>query len=127
MRASVIIGMVVVILGAGRSRRRLARSTKTDDQHRRVALLLPQTLASHSPGGEGPDHGRGRVGSIDSIEPVHDSEEKARVDHLLASKYKVPANVTASVLNLEPGGLAAQSSWRALYAMSRSWQNGDAC
>jgi phospholipid/cholesterol/gamma-HCH transport system substrate-binding protein len=91
-RASVIIGSIVVILGlivavAGwQVYKKLTTNT--------VVAYFPQTLALYA--GDKVQIMGVRVGSIDSIEPAGD---KMKVTFTYASKYKVPANVTASVLN----------------------------
>jgi phospholipid/cholesterol/gamma-HCH transport system substrate-binding protein len=91
-RASVIIGTVVVILGlvaagvAWQVYKKLTTNT--------VVAYFPQTLALYS--GDKVQIMGVRVGSIDSIEPAGD---KMKVTFTYSSKYKVPANVTASVLN----------------------------
>src|SRR6202043_1616716 len=59
-----------------------------------VVAYFPDTLALY-PGDKIQIMGV-RVGSIDSIEPAGD---KMKVTFSYASKYKVPANVTASILN----------------------------
>ena len=59
-----------------------------------VVAEFPQTLALY-PGDKVQIMGV-RVGQIDTIEPAGD---KTRVTFHYDSKYKVPANVTASVLN----------------------------
>ena len=91
-RASVIIGTVVVILGlvaagvAWQVYKKLTTNT--------VVAYFPQTLALYA--GDKVQIMGVRVGSIDSIEPAGD---KMKVTFTYSSKYKVPANVTASVLN----------------------------
>src|SRR3954453_1117675 len=91
-RASGIIGTVVVILGvvaagvAWQVYKKLTTNT--------VVAYFPQTLALYS--GDKVQIMGVRVGSIDSIEPAGD---KMKVTFTYSSKYKVPANVTASVLN----------------------------
>jgi phospholipid/cholesterol/gamma-HCH transport system substrate-binding protein len=91
-RASVIVGTIVVILGliaavvGWQVFKRLTTNT--------VVAYFPQTLALYA--GDKVQIMGVRVGSIDSIEPAGD---KLKVTFTYASKYKVPANVTASVLN----------------------------
>jgi phospholipid/cholesterol/gamma-HCH transport system substrate-binding protein len=91
-RASVIIGTVVVILGlvaagvAWQVYKKLTTNT--------VVAYFPQTLALYA--GDKVQIMGVRVGAIDSIEPAGD---KMKVTFTYSSKYKVPANVTASVLN----------------------------
>jgi phospholipid/cholesterol/gamma-HCH transport system substrate-binding protein len=91
-RASVIVGTIVVILGliaavvGWQVFKRLTTNT--------VVAYFPQTLALYA--GDKVQIMGVRVGSIDSIEPAGD---KMKVTFTYASKYKVPANVTASVLN----------------------------
>jgi len=91
-RASVIIGTLVVILAlvAGVVGWNLYRKLTTNT----VVAYFPQTLALYA--GDKVQIMGVRVGSIDSIEPAGD---KMKVTFTYASKYKVPANVTASVLN----------------------------
>jgi phospholipid/cholesterol/gamma-HCH transport system substrate-binding protein len=91
-RASLIIGTVVVILGlvaagvAWQVYKKLTTNT--------VVAYFPQTLALYA--GDKVQIMGVRVGAIDSIEPAGD---KMKVTFTYSSKYKVPANVTASVLN----------------------------
>jgi phospholipid/cholesterol/gamma-HCH transport system substrate-binding protein len=91
-RASVIVGTIVVILGliaavvGWQVYKKLTTNT--------VVAYFPQTLALYA--GDKVQIMGVRVGSIDSIEPAGD---KMKVTFTYASKYKVPANVTASVLN----------------------------
>jgi phospholipid/cholesterol/gamma-HCH transport system substrate-binding protein len=91
-RASVIVGTVVVILGlivatvGWQFYKKLTTNT--------VVAYFPQTLALYA--GDKVQIMGVRVGQIDSIEPAGD---KMKVTFTYASKYKVPANVTASVLN----------------------------
>jgi phospholipid/cholesterol/gamma-HCH transport system substrate-binding protein len=91
-RASVIIGTVVVILGliaagvAWQVYKKLTTNT--------VVAYFPQTLALYA--GDKVQIMGVRVGAIDSIEPAGD---RMKVTFTYSSKYKVPANVTASVLN----------------------------
>jgi phospholipid/cholesterol/gamma-HCH transport system substrate-binding protein len=91
-RASVIVGTIVVILGliaavvGWQVFKRLTTNT--------VVAYFPQTLALYA--GDKVQIMGVRVGSIDSIEPAGD---KLKVTFTYASKYKVPANVTAAVLN----------------------------
>jgi len=91
-RASVVVGTIVVILGliaavvGWQVFKRLTTNT--------VVAYFPQTLALYA--GDKVQIMGVRVGSIDSIEPAGD---KLKVTFTYASKYKVPANVTASVLN----------------------------
>jgi phospholipid/cholesterol/gamma-HCH transport system substrate-binding protein len=91
-RASVIIGTIVVILGliaagvAWQVYKKLTTNT--------VVAYFPQTLALYA--GDKVQIMGVRVGAIDSIEPAGD---KMKVTFTYSSKYKVPANVTASVLN----------------------------
>jgi phospholipid/cholesterol/gamma-HCH transport system substrate-binding protein len=91
-RASIIVGTIVVILGliaavvGWQVFKRLTTNT--------VVAYFPQTLALY-PGDKVQIMGV-RVGTIDSIEPAGD---KMKVTFTYSSKYKVPANVTASILN----------------------------
>jgi phospholipid/cholesterol/gamma-HCH transport system substrate-binding protein len=91
-RASVIIGTIVVILGlvAAFVSWQLYKKLTTNT----VVAYFPETLALY-PGDKVQIMGV-RVGSIDSIEPAGD---KMKVTFTYESKYKVPANVTASILN----------------------------
>jgi phospholipid/cholesterol/gamma-HCH transport system substrate-binding protein len=91
-RASVIVGTIVVILGlvAAFVSWQLYKKLTTNT----VVAYFPETLALY-PGDKVQIMGV-RVGSIDSIEPAGD---KMKVTFTYQSKYKVPANVTASVLN----------------------------
>ncbi|MET0451733.1 MAG: virulence factor Mce family protein [Mycobacterium sp.] len=91
-RASVIVGAIVIILALVlgyfgiQLYKRLTTTTVTAE--------FAQTLALY-PGDKVQIMGV-RVGSIDSIEPAGD---KMLVKFHFESKYKVPANVTAAVLN----------------------------
>ena len=91
-RASVIVGAILVILAilaaflGWHLYKRLTTNT--------VVAEFPQTLALY-PGDKVQIMGV-RVGSIDKIEPAGD---KMRVTFHYDSKYKVPENVTAAVLN----------------------------
>jgi phospholipid/cholesterol/gamma-HCH transport system substrate-binding protein len=91
-RASVIIGAIVVILGliAATVGWQLYKKLTTNT----VVAYFPDTLALYA--GDRVQIMGVRVGSIDSIEPAGD---KMKVTFTYASKYKVPANVTASILN----------------------------
>jgi phospholipid/cholesterol/gamma-HCH transport system substrate-binding protein len=91
-RASVIVGTIVVILGlvAAFVSWQLYKKLTTNT----VVAYFPETLALY-PGDKVQIMGV-RVGTIDSIEPAGD---KMKVTFTYQSKYKVPANVTASVLN----------------------------
>lgn len=91
-RTSVIIGSLVVVLalvaafGGWHLYKRLTTNT--------VVAYFPQTLALY-PGDKVQIMGV-RVGTIDKIEPDGD---KMRVTFHYESRYKVPANATASILN----------------------------
>jgi phospholipid/cholesterol/gamma-HCH transport system substrate-binding protein len=91
-RTSVIVGAIVVILAIGlafggwRLYRKLTTTT--------VVAYFPEVLALYP--GDKVDIMGVRVGSIDAIEPDGD---KMKVTFHFDSKYKVPANATASVLN----------------------------
>ncbi|MDV3133414.1 virulence factor Mce family protein [Mycobacterium sp. 29Ha] len=91
-RATVIIGVLVVILGIVAAfvgwnlYQRLTTNT--------VVAYFSQTLALY-PGDKVQIMGV-RVGSIDKIEPAGD---KMRVTFHYDNKFKVPANATASILN----------------------------
>src|ERR1700733_7815881 len=89
-RTSVIVGTVVVILGlvAAFAGWHVYKKLTTNT----VVAYFPDTLALY-PGDKIQIMGV-RVGSIDSIEPAGD---KMKVTFTYASKYKVPANVTASI------------------------------
>jgi phospholipid/cholesterol/gamma-HCH transport system substrate-binding protein len=91
-RTSVIVGTIVVILGliAAFAGWHVYKKLTTNT----VVAYFPDTLALY-PGDKIQIMGV-RVGSIDSIEPAGD---KMKVTFTYASKYKVPANVTASILN----------------------------
>ena len=91
-KGSVIVGTLVVIvaLAAGIVGWNLYKRLTTNT----VVAEFPQTLALY-PGDKVQIMGV-QVGQIDSIEPAGD---KMRVTFHYESKYKVPANVTASVLN----------------------------
>jgi len=91
-RASVIIGTLVVIVAliAAFVGWHLFKKLTTNT----VVAEFPQTLALY-PGDKVQIMGV-RVGQIDTIEPAGD---KMKVTFRYDSKYKVPANVTASVLN----------------------------
>lgn len=91
-KATVILGAIVVILAlvAGIAGWWLYKKLTTNT----VVAEFPQTLALY-PGDKVQIMGV-RVGQIDTIEPAGD---KMRVTFHYDSKYKVPANVTASVLN----------------------------
>ena len=92
-RATVIIGTLVIVISAliaafvgWHLYKKLTTNT--------VVAEFPQTLALY-PGDKVQIMGV-RVGQIDTIEPAGD---KMKVTFHYDSKYKVPANVTASVLN----------------------------
>ena len=91
-KTSVIVGTVIVILAlvAATVGWHLYKKLTTNT----VVAYFPQTLALY-PGDKVQIMGV-RVGTIDSIEPAGD---KMKVTFTYASKYKVPANVTANVLN----------------------------
>jgi phospholipid/cholesterol/gamma-HCH transport system substrate-binding protein len=91
-RASVIVGTIVVIVAlvAAIVGWQLYKKLTTNT----VVAYFPDTLALY-PGDKVQIMGV-RVGSIDSIEPAGD---KMKVTFSYASKYKVPNNVTASILN----------------------------
>ncbi|MDT5107798.1 MAG: phospholipid/cholesterol/gamma-HCH transport system substrate-binding protein, partial [Mycobacterium sp.] len=91
-RASIIVGTIVVILGliVASVGWHLYKKLTTNT----VVAYFPQTLALY-PGDKVQIMGV-RVGTIDSIEPAGD---KMKVTFTYSSKYKVPANVTASILN----------------------------
>jgi phospholipid/cholesterol/gamma-HCH transport system substrate-binding protein len=91
-RASVIVGTIVVILGlvAAFVGWQLYKKLTTNT----VVAYFPETLALY-PGDKVQIMGV-RVGTIDTIEPAGD---KMKVTFTYESKYKVPANVTAAVLN----------------------------
>ena len=91
-RASVIIGTLVVIVAliAAFVGWHLFKKLTTNT----VVAEFPQTLALY-PGDKVQIMGV-KVGQIDAIEPAGD---KMKVTFHYDSKYKVPANVTASVLN----------------------------
>src|SRR5260370_8948080 len=91
-RASVIIGTIVVILGlivatvGWQFYKKLTTNT--------VVAYFPDTLALYA--GDRVQIMGVQVGQIDSIEPAGD---KMKVTFHYASKFKVPANATASILN----------------------------
>ena len=91
-RASVIIGTLVVILAlvAGIVGYNLYRKLTTNT----VVAYFPETLALYA--GDKVQIMGVQVGQIDAIEPAGD---KMKVTFHYASKYKVPANATASILN----------------------------
>ena len=91
-KASVIIGTLVVIVAliAAYAGYYLFNRLTTNE----VTAEFPQTLALY-PGDRVQIMGV-RVGQIDTIEPAGD---KMRVTFHYDSKYKVPANATASILN----------------------------
>ncbi|MGH3678039.1 MAG: MlaD family protein, partial [Mycobacterium sp.] len=91
-RATLIIGSLVVVLAlvAGFVGYQLYKRLTTNT----VVAYFPQTLALY-PGDKVQIMGV-RVGSIASIEPAGD---KMKVTFRYESKYKVPANATASILN----------------------------
>jgi phospholipid/cholesterol/gamma-HCH transport system substrate-binding protein len=91
-KASVIIGTLIVILAlvAAYAGYYLFNKLTTNT----VTAEFPQTLALY-PGDKVQIMGV-RVGQIDTIEPAGD---KMRVTFHYDSKYKVPANATASILN----------------------------
>jgi phospholipid/cholesterol/gamma-HCH transport system substrate-binding protein len=93
-RATIIVGSIVVILAlvAGAAGWWLYKKVTTNT----VTAEFPQTLALY-PGDKVQIMGV-RVGSIDTIEPSKDGDKMLVTFHY-DSKYKVPANVTASVLN----------------------------
>jgi phospholipid/cholesterol/gamma-HCH transport system substrate-binding protein len=91
-RVSVIVGTIVVILaifaayGGWQLYKKLTTNT--------IVAYFPEALALYP--GDKVDIMGVRVGSIDKIEPDGD---KMKVTFSYASKYKVPANATASILN----------------------------
>src|SRR3954447_10108238 len=91
-KASLIVGTLIVIVAvvAAFLGYQLYKKLTTNT----VVAYFPETLALY-PGDKVQIMGV-RVGSIDSIEPAGD---KMKVTFTYQSKYKVPANVTASVLN----------------------------
>lgn len=91
-RATVIIGTLVVVLAlvAGLVGWNLYKKLTTNT----VVAYFPETLALY-PGDKITIMGV-KVGSIDSIEPAGD---KMKVTFSYESKYKVPENATASILN----------------------------
>lgn len=91
-KGAVIIGTLVVIVAlvAGIVGWNLYKRLTTNT----VVAEFPQTLALYA--GDKVEIMGVQVGQIDSIEPAGD---KMRVTFHYSSKYKVPANVTASVLN----------------------------
>src|SRR4029077_4456782 len=91
-RASVIIGTLVVILAlvAGIVGWNLYRKLTTNT----VVAYFPDTLALYA--GDKVQIMGVQVGQIDAIEPAGD---KMKVTFHYASKFKVPANATASILN----------------------------
>ena len=91
-KTSVIVGTVIVIVAlvAATVGWHLYKKLTTNT----VVAYFPQTLALY-PGDKVQIMGV-RVGTIDTIEPAGD---KMKVTFTYASKYKVPANVTANVLN----------------------------
>lgn len=91
-RATVIVGALVVVLAlvAGLVGWQLyKRLTQTS-----VVAYFPDTLALYA--GDKVQIMGVKVGAIDKIEPAGD---KMRVTFHFSSKYKVPANATASILN----------------------------
>lgn len=103
-KTSVIVGSVIVIVGliAAYAGYYVFNKLTTNT----VVAEFPQTLALY-PGDKVQIMGV-RVGSIDSIEPAGD---KMRVTFHYDSKYKVPANATASV-RTRAWSRRAPSSWR---------------
>src|SRR5882757_8653896 len=91
-RAAVIIGTLVVILAlvAGIVGWNLYRKLTTNT----VVAYFPDTLALYA--GDKVQIMGVQVGQIDTIEPAGD---KMKVTFHYASKFKVPANATASILN----------------------------
>ncbi len=91
-RTSTVIGSIVVILAivAGIVGWQLYKKVTTNT----VVAEFSQTLALYP--GDAVQIMGVRVGSIDKIEPNGDN---MRVTFTYASKYKVPADVTASILN----------------------------
>ena len=91
-RASVIVGTVVVVLaiGAGFVGWQVYKKLTTNT----VVAYFPETLALY-PGDRVQIMGV-KVGTIDKIEPAGD---KMKVTFHYASKYKVPATASASILN----------------------------
>ena len=85
-KGAVIIGTLVAGIVGWNLYKRLTTNT--------VVAEFPQTLALYA--GDKVEIMGVQVGQIDSIEPAGD---KMRVTFHYSSKYKVPANVTASVLN----------------------------
>jgi phospholipid/cholesterol/gamma-HCH transport system substrate-binding protein len=91
-RASVIIGTLIVILAlvAGIVGWNVYRKLTTNT----VVAYFPDTLALYA--GDKVQIMGVQVGQIDTIEPAGD---KMKVTFHYASKFKVPANATASILN----------------------------
>jgi phospholipid/cholesterol/gamma-HCH transport system substrate-binding protein len=91
-RTALVVGTVVVVLAivGGLIGWHVYKKLTTNT----VVAYFPDTLALY-PGDKIQIMGV-PVGSIDSIEPAGD---KMKVTFTYASKYKVPANVTASILN----------------------------
>jgi phospholipid/cholesterol/gamma-HCH transport system substrate-binding protein len=91
-RAAIIIGTLVVVLGliAAIVGWQLYKKLTTNT----VVAYFPETLALY-PGDKVQIMGV-KVGSIDNIEPAGD---KMKVTFHYASKYRVPADATASILN----------------------------
>jgi phospholipid/cholesterol/gamma-HCH transport system substrate-binding protein len=91
-RASVIVGTVIVVLAivGGLVGWQLYKKLTTNT----VVAYFPEALALY-PGDKVQIMGV-RVGSIDKIEPAGD---KMKVTFHYESKYKVPANASASILN----------------------------
>src|SRR5882757_5966252 len=91
-RTALVIGTVVVVLAivAGILGWQFYKKLTTNT----VVAYFPQTLALYA--GDKVQIMGVQVGKIDSIEPAGD---KMKVTFTYSSKYKVPANVTASVLN----------------------------
>jgi phospholipid/cholesterol/gamma-HCH transport system substrate-binding protein len=91
-RASVIVGTLIVVLAlvAGVVGWQLYKKLTTNT----VVAYFPDTLALYA--GDKVQIMGVKVGSIDSIEPAGD---KMKVTFHYDSKYKVPVNATASILN----------------------------
>jgi phospholipid/cholesterol/gamma-HCH transport system substrate-binding protein len=91
-RGSVIIGVLAVVLAlvAGIVGWQLYKKLTTNS----VVAYFPDTLALYA--GDKVQIMGVKVGSIDSIEPAGD---KMKVSFHYESKYKVPANASASILN----------------------------
>jgi phospholipid/cholesterol/gamma-HCH transport system substrate-binding protein len=91
-RAAVIVGTIVVVIAivVGFAGWELYKKLTTTT----VVAYFPEALALYP--GDKVDIMGVKVGSIDTIEPAGD---RMKVTFHYASKYKVPANATASILN----------------------------